>query len=306
MMNEGVLETAGCGFRFRLVDNPSPASCREFGKAEEAWADDELVVIRSTLPSTGIEAQPTSFGIKVVLAGEETCLLDRRALVLRPGSILLLPEGTSHRTKVSPNTHSVSVYFPVELTRSSIVEETIARGSCEARQLDSLRQFPVHVRPVREEMLEALEALALAGSTAEAFDIALKLLRPALDLVSTSRREMDRIPAVRASSKSDLFRRAAAARAALEEEPGLTLGDLADVSCLSPFHLHRVFTAAFGLPPGQFAKQRKIEISRGLLRGTELPVKSVAHQAGFVNSSAFVRSFRSECGITPLEYRRSA
>ena len=56
----------------------------------------------------------------------------------------------------------------------------------------------------------------------------------------------------------------------------LTLGELADVACLSEYHLARMFRTSFGLPPHAWIAQQRIERARMLLRTTGMPLAQVA------------------------------
>lgn len=47
-----------------------------------------------------------------------------------------------------------------------------------------------------------------------------------------------------------------------------------------------------------------LELAKGYLRQTEMPVSKVAERLGFVELSDFTRSFRRWAGITPTNYRR--
>src|SRR5258706_11116893 len=46
----------------------------------------------------------------------------------------------------------------------------------------------------------------------------------------------------------------------------LTLGELADVACLSEFHLARMFRTSFGLPPHAWIAQQRLDRARTRLR----------------------------------------
>ena len=85
----------------------------------------------------------------------------------------------------------------------------------------------------------------------------------------------------------------------------LTLGVLADVACLSEFHLARMFRTSFGLPPHAWIAQQRIERARLLLRTTTLPLAQVAAQCGYANASHFSHRFREALGVAPVMYRQA-
>lgn len=85
---------------------------------------------------------------------------------------------------------------------------------------------------------------------------------------------------------------------------GLSLGELADAACLSPWHLHRRFKRATGLTPQQYIRRERIARAKRLLDDTELTAAAVAKECGIPSASRFIALFRQEAGCTPAEYRR--
>jgi AraC family transcriptional regulator len=86
-----------------------------------------------------------------------------------------------------------------------------------------------------------------------------------------------------------------------------TLGQLAAVARLSPYHFARQFKAATGLPPHQYVILRRVERAKRLLQaGTDLSLADVALHAGFSGQSVFCLHFKRLVGITPRQFRMSA
>jgi AraC family transcriptional regulator len=85
----------------------------------------------------------------------------------------------------------------------------------------------------------------------------------------------------------------------------LTLGALADVACLSEFHLARMFRTSFGLPPHAWIAQQRLDRARSLLRATDLPLEQVATRCGYADSSHLSHRFRAAVGATPSAFRRT-
>jgi AraC family transcriptional regulator len=84
----------------------------------------------------------------------------------------------------------------------------------------------------------------------------------------------------------------------------LTLGVLAEVACLSEYHLARMFRTSFGLPPHAWIAQQRIERARLLLRTTALPLAQVAARCGYANASHFSHRFSEALGVAPVVYRQ--
>jgi len=85
----------------------------------------------------------------------------------------------------------------------------------------------------------------------------------------------------------------------------ISLGDLARLVNLSPFHLNRVFTKEIGMPPHAFQTQMRIAAAKKLIQ-SGLPLASVAATSGFADQSHFIRQFKRLMKITPGEYLKTA
>src|SRR5215468_4285575 len=83
-------------------------------------------------------------------------------------------------------------------------------------------------------------------------------------------------------------------------DAGPTLGQMAAVARLSPYHFARQFKAATGLPPYQYVILRRVERGKHLLpAGTDLSLAEVAMHAGFSDQSQFTHHFKRVVGVTP-------
>ncbi|MEO8027764.1 MAG: helix-turn-helix transcriptional regulator [Bryobacteraceae bacterium] len=91
--------------------------------------------------------------------------------------------------------------------------------------------------------------------------------------------------------------------ASLEQKPKLE--DAARVAYLSPFHFHRQFARAFGETPHSFLRRMRIDRARKLLAADHLPVTEVCLAVGYESLGSFSTLFRSQTGMTPLEFRRA-
>ena len=83
----------------------------------------------------------------------------------------------------------------------------------------------------------------------------------------------------------------------------LTLGTLAQLACMSEYHLARMFRISFGMPPSAWIAARRIERARGLLRAGRLPLQQVAAACGYADLSHFTHRFSEAVGAPPGRYR---
>ncbi|HKU00529.1 MAG TPA: AraC family transcriptional regulator [Paraburkholderia sp.] len=85
----------------------------------------------------------------------------------------------------------------------------------------------------------------------------------------------------------------------------LTLGALAEVACLSEYHLAHMFRTSFGQPPHAWIAAQRLDRARMLLRTTPLPLAHVAAACGYANASHFSHRFRDAFGAAPNAYRQA-
>lgn len=86
----------------------------------------------------------------------------------------------------------------------------------------------------------------------------------------------------------------------------IALDDLSENVYLSPYYLSRLFKKETGYSPIKFVIEKKMELAKELLAGTDLKVFDVAARLGYQNPYYFCRLFKKIVGMTPSEYRRRA
>jgi AraC-like DNA-binding protein len=118
-------------------------------------------------------------------------------------------------------------------------------------------------------------------------------------------READRLSSVRATTRRELYRRAARARDfadALFVEP-LTLKQIASAASLSPNHLLRVFSQVYRQTPHEFLTARRIDEAKRLLTRTELSITEICFAVGFQSLGSFSSLFQRRIGLSPSQFR---
>jgi AraC family transcriptional regulator len=85
----------------------------------------------------------------------------------------------------------------------------------------------------------------------------------------------------------------------------ITLGMLAQLACLSEFHLARMFRVSFGMPPSAWIAQRRVELACTLLKTSALPVQRIADLCGYADLSHLGHRFRAAMGTSPGRYRQA-
>jgi AraC-like DNA-binding protein len=81
----------------------------------------------------------------------------------------------------------------------------------------------------------------------------------------------------------------------------VSLLDLARLTGLSPYYLHRSFCRKIGMPPHAYQVQVRVTRARSLLRRGRT-ISDAASSAGFVDQSHFSRHFKRLTGVTPGQF----
>lgn len=136
-----------------------------------------------------------------------------------------------------------------------------------------------------------------------AAQLSVHVLRRHSSLGDRGARDLDRAPAgpvpKRAISRAkDYVNDNLAGRLSLEE--------LAGAAGYSPNHFAKLFREVTGLPPHRYVVGRRVEMARGLLEGTDLPLGEVARASGFSSQSHMGRAVKALTGATPARLRRES
>lgn len=119
-------------------------------------------------------------------------------------------------------------------------------------------------------------------------------------------KEIERLPAVRAATRAELYRRLYRARDFIDASLGqtVTLHEMAEVAWLSPYHFLRLFKLSFGETPHQYLTRRRLERAQTWLLTTEMSVTEICMESGFQSMGSFSWLFRREKGLSPEQFRR--
>jgi LacI family transcriptional regulator len=84
----------------------------------------------------------------------------------------------------------------------------------------------------------------------------------------------------------------------------LTVPMIAKAIRVSRRRLERQFRLKLGRTVVEEVRRTRVELARGLLRSTELPLPEIAKRSGFTNPALLNVAFRREVGVPPGAYRR--
>ena len=85
----------------------------------------------------------------------------------------------------------------------------------------------------------------------------------------------------------------------------LKIEEFATLSGRSLSSFKRDFKKLFNSTPSKWIKAKRLEYAKILLLESDLNINQICYDCGFINSSHFIKSFKSEFNITPYQFRLS-
>jgi AraC-like DNA-binding protein len=272
------------------------------------------LVLHATARRHSIDSYAGPLSIKTVLRGRVTWVVAGRDLIVDLSSFLVLAAGERYSMKIDEPK-------PVETCCAFF-----AKGFLEqiAADLTSPLQTALDAPERTAPSLAYLSALhgdrerALTGRVCTLTKRCEKALNPSgaeedflalgvslLEYYEQIRAQAARLPAVRSSTRQELFRRLLIGREYIHSHGSdpISLANVARAACLSPFHFHRGFTRAFQQTPHSYLTQLRLARARDMIAsGSSVLEACIA--VGFSSPSAFSRLFRQRLGYAPSAARR--
>ena len=201
-----------------------------------------------------------------------------------PASFVFHPPGDVYSARISDlGSRCLTIRIdPRMIERASEEAPGLAELECTRRALPHRLAFELRRELEREDERAA----------AEVEDTVIALLvelgdRPGLDAPSASPPWLERVR----ERIDDEFRR------------HLSLQTLALTANVHRVHLAREFRRRFGCTVGQYIRQRRVELACHRLMASDMPLSSIAFEAGFADQSHFTNTFRRLVGSTPGAFR---
>ena len=216
---------------------------------------------------------------------------------LKPGDIILIPEGVSHQIKT---TNCENYAFGVTFKRLP-KKYNIDIFSAVSRLYSIKKPIILHLG---KEKCDELTKLTVYNSNYSpeygAFEIFGFFLRLSSNLYDTP---METIKNISESYGSILLNR-------IEQMVGdccvqrITNEEMANKLNISKRHLSEIVLRRYGMSLQQLFAQKRLEMSEELLRTTDLSIERICEKIGWSsNKSAFYKAFKKKYGISPGGYR---
>lgn len=233
-----------------------------------------------------------------VLEGRAKIEFQKRAFDVGPGDTFVIPQGTEHRDVRGEDANYRVLYIFFQWPRADAI----------IRQIDpfAITQAPEGVKPHLHLMMKELETEYLSDDAHAPERMRLILLEILIALLRYCRRSA----APAGDTRQTLARErreklAAEVKAYLHAHATevISLEQLAEAHNISPFHLSRSFSQAFGISITEMLTMIRLERAAELLKAGELSIKEIAAAVGFADSNYFAKVFRRSRGISPTEFQ---
>lgn len=290
------------------------ASQSPFLFPEGARIGPDHVVLHARAKRHTVDGFAGPLSIKTVRAGEVAWIVRGRQLVVDRSSFLILAEGEKYSMRIDAvrPVETCCAFFAtgfverVALDATSPMEQALDgpdRAAPALPYLSALHSDRDRALVNRVGTLAARCRTALAPSGVE--EDFLLLAEGLLQFYRRIGEQAARLPAIRESTRQELFRRLLVGREYMHSHSSgaVSLAAVARAACLSPYHFHRGFRQAFAVTPHRYLTGLRLERARLLVEGGS-PVLEACVEVGFLSPSAFSRLFRARFGEAPSEVRR--
>jgi AraC family transcriptional regulator len=257
-------------------------------------------------------ADPIS--IKAVSYGEVEWRLDHRRYLIKPDTLLLLPDGDEYSLTID-SVEPTRGFCPVfrrglveECWRSAVSkQETLLDAPYDIRPLPFRRRLESRTGPLGQAV-DALAAAVAANASTDTLGWLFESLgEKAADSISEQRRESSRLTAIRPATRLEIHRRLHLARQAIEDDLAApwTLVTMGRAAMMATHHFHRCFRMVFGETPRGWLSRRRAERAMALLRTSSDSVIGVCLAVGYASVSSFSSSFAARYGMPPSKVVRT-
>lgn len=298
---------------FRSVDKmPSPSS----GVCPMPALCGSNFITQLHSRSTAFDEHVGPLSVKCVFNGQERYEVGRGRLLVTEECYLLLNNGQRYASSIQSENpvDSFCVWFGSDFVSrvpaclESTTTQLLDDPECRVRQpVEFFERLYPHDECVSTLLVQLRAALnqeiGTRGWLEEQFHLLFAALLQKHHAVLL---ETESLPALRRSTRLELYRRLYRARDFLDAslETPASLEETASIACLSPHHFLRVFKEVFRETPHQYLGRKRLARACELLTKTEQSVTQICFDLGFESLGSFSWLFRRRFGVSPKQYRQ--
>lgn len=304
--------------QFQYINTfPNP---EDFAATEKEWNDkygNSNTLIDCTAKEIYYPLHWTPLSIKLCFTGTEFYQSKNGIkYAVDNSNYLIYNEGCEYESyiKTLKETTSVSLNFSKAFINSAFRSLTDSNSCLDIAdvseiKLDQLPFFYEQLYVPRKTLLEMIERVRFymkVGQSEiikveELFYLIFKELITEQEHLSARITEVDK---VKYSTKVEIFKRLHQAKDYINScyYQNIQLEDLSKITLLNEFYLLRLFKTYFKLTPHQFLTQRRIEVSKKLLK-EGYSVTDTCKMVGYADVASFGKLFKKNTGEVPKKFR---
>lgn len=255
--------------------------------------------------------------VKTVFSGAENFVIDREKFALTPHKYLILNDGQHYGSYIDSNeeVESFTINFTAKYikeiihtlhqTPEQLLDEPFDSGDESLEFIQHFHQHDALITP----MIARIRLLAkdFQQHQLELEDAYYYFFKALLQKHHESNQIINKAPAARKSTRVELTRRLARARDFMDSHftETISLEDVAQVACMSQYHLLDCFKAVYELTPYQYLTQVRLQEAKTLLESKDMSVQQVCQSVGYEDLSSFSKLYKKTFGISPSKTRRN-
>lgn len=254
-------------------------------------------------------------GIKFVIKGTETYVINNKMHTVNANQFLLINKGQDYFCNVKDNNfvEGVCLYLDNNLLQKTYRQmqesaESLLDNPCTDRigQLEFHETIHYASDSFHQYLSNEIARINCTGNKSLYdsdnfyFEAAYQLLLSQY----TIGREIQKIKALKDSTRKEIYKRVNMARAIIDADVSYQ-PDIASLSrqCgLSEFHFLRSFKEAFGITPHQYLLRKRMQWSVKLLEEGKYSITDIAYQVGFSDVFAFSKCFKKYFYSSPAHF----
>lgn len=256
-----------------------------------------------------LENHISPLSIKCSMKGQENYKTTDGSYNVTSGSYLIINEGQECASRIEEEAESLSIYFDPAFAKESLL--SLVMPSDRILNFSYLpNNQPVHflekLYPHNNLISPIIMKLRMAAKVNFDNDIFLKeeffeLLKKLLVVHRNLYSEIEKLPPVKLSTKTELYKRICRAKEYIDSSftGALSLQKISKEACLSQFHFLRLFKTVYKQTPHQYLTKKRIDKAVELLFRTEMSITEICFEIGFESVSSFSWMFRKKFGLSP-------
>jgi len=237
-----------------------------------------------------------------VLAGGKRMSSREKSWLLDKGETVFVKKGGVTVERMSIEPFCVLMFFvPDDYLRSFIRENATLKFNPDDYALSNDRLLPIHSTPVMSAFYQSILSYFSSESPPAENLLELKFKELLLNIVTNKKNQdlTNYLYKLALSNHDDL-------EIIMENNCfyNMQLTEYARLCHRSLSSYKRDFYNSFGVTPGQWLLQKRLNHAAYLLSHSHSQVADVVHDSGFKNISHFNKAFKKQFGSSPLQYRR--